>query len=131
MKNHFTEEKLRVDKWLWAARFFKTRAIATDAVNGGHVHLNGQRVKPSRVVKVGDELEITKGPYRFMVTVEGLNDKRGPAPEAQKLYTEKPESQEARQEISAQKRAERNSRPDYGSTRPTKRDRRALDRLKF
>ncbi|ABK46183.1 heat shock protein Hsp15 [Magnetococcus marinus MC-1] len=124
------EARLRIDKWLWAARFFKTRALATDAVNGGHVHLNGQRIKASHQVKVGDRLEITKGPVQFALVIEGLHDKRGPAPAAQQLYCESEASKQARVAVADQQRAERISRPDYGSARPTKRDRRAMDRLK-
>jgi ribosome-associated heat shock protein Hsp15 len=78
-------ERVRVDKWLWAARFFKTRGAATEAVTGGHVHVNGERVKPARDVKEGDRLEIRRGQMRFVVTVTGLADRRGPASAAAEL----------------------------------------------
>jgi ribosome-associated heat shock protein Hsp15 len=86
----------RLDKWLWAARFFKTRSLAAAAVDGGRVKLAGQHVKPAREVKPGDQLEIVAGEQRFVVTVRGLNEQRRPAPEARLLYEEAPESQAAR-----------------------------------
>ena len=79
---------VRIDKWLWAARFFKTRSLATDAVEGGKVQLNGLRVKPAKDVKLGDRVEVTIGDMRWELIVEGLSEKRGPAPEARKLYRE-------------------------------------------
>lgn len=118
---------LRVDKWLWAARFFKTRSLASDAVSGGKVKLNGAATKPARDIKVGDKLEIANGETRWTVTVQALSDKRGPAPEARLLYEETPESIAARE-------AERNSRKFVQDPaadlhgRPTKRDRRQMDR---
>lgn len=87
-----SSEGVRVDKWLWAARFFKTRSIASQAVSGGKVHLNGARVKPARAVKEGDELVISKGPYVFQVRVLALSGKRGPATTARLLYEEDEES---------------------------------------
>ena len=93
-------EKLRIDKWLWAARFFKTRSLASQAVNGGKVHLNGQRVKSSRTVDVGDKLVITRGEYEFSVTILALNKYRRPASEASSLYEESQESIDARSEKS-------------------------------
>ncbi len=81
-------DKVRLDKWLWAARFFKTRAMATEAINGGHVHLNGSRPKPSRTLSIGDELTIQKGQDSFEITVLQLSDKRGPASIARELYEE-------------------------------------------
>ena len=81
-----TGDKVRIDKWLWAARFFKTRSLATEAVTGGRVHMDGQRVKPAKDVRVGDRLEITIGEAVFAVEVLGLADKRGPASQAQGLY---------------------------------------------
>ena len=89
---------MRIDKWLWAARFFKTRSLATDAVAGGRVHVDGQRVKPAKDVRVGDRLEITIGEATFAVEVLGLADKRGPASQAQALYEESEESRARREQ---------------------------------
>ena len=89
--------ELRLDKWLWAARFFKTRALAVEAISGGKVHLNGVRVKPSRVVREDDELNITRGMDRYHVFVRGINDKRRPAKEAVLLYEETEESVQQRE----------------------------------
>jgi ribosome-associated heat shock protein Hsp15 len=121
-------EPVRVDRWLWAARIHKTRAIAADAVKGGLVHVNGNAVKASREVKPGDLIEVTKGQVRLAVVVVGTTEKRGPAKEAEKLYEETPESVAER----ARKAEQRRLAPpvmDLGS-RPTKRDRRAMDRLR-
>ena len=120
---------VRIDKWLWAARFFKTRGAATEAVSGGHVHVDGERVKPARDVKVGDRLEIRRGQQRFTVTVMGLAERRGPASAAAELYEEDPESIAAR----GRQREERRLAKPIGadlSARPTKRDRRRLDALR-
>ncbi|MBX9632256.1 MAG: RNA-binding S4 domain-containing protein [Burkholderiales bacterium] len=121
-------ERLRIDKWLWAARFFKTRSIAADAVEGGKVQINGERVKPAKVVKVGDAIGIRSGPYAWNVTVLGLSDRRGPAPEAQKLYSEGEESRLAREAMVAQVKAARPVNPLHKG-RPTKKARREIDRL--
>ncbi|HEY0721533.1 MAG TPA: S4 domain-containing protein [Gammaproteobacteria bacterium] len=99
-----SEAKVRLDKWLWAARFFKTRAQATEAINGGHVHLNGARVKPSRAVQVGDRLEIRRAREEFEVTVTGLAERRGSASEAARLYEESEASRHQRQERAEQQR---------------------------
>ena len=87
-KNEMAEDKVRIDKWLWAARFFKTRSMAALAVSGGKVHLNGARIKPARIVQTGDELRIRRGEVEFVVIVQGISDKRRPAKEAQLLYEE-------------------------------------------
>ncbi len=92
MQNTKNTQELRLDKWLWAARFFKTRALATDAINGGKVHLNKMRVKPAKKVKPGDRLMITKGEMVFDITVKGINPQRRPAKEAVLLYEESAES---------------------------------------
>src|SRR3954469_11051152 len=97
-------DRVRIDKWLWAARFFKTRGAATEAVTGGHVHVNGERVKPARDVKEGDRLEIRRGQMRFTVTVTGLADRRGPASAAAGLYEEDPKSIAARQKQREERR---------------------------
>src|SRR5215218_2658582 len=120
-------ERVRIDKWLWAARFYKSRSLATDAVGGGLVQLNGARVKPSREVAAGDELELTIGHTRRVVVVRGISDRRGPAKEAVKLYEETAASIAAR-ELAAEQRRLQSPPPgaDLGM-RPTKRDRRRLD----
>jgi ribosome-associated heat shock protein Hsp15 len=122
-------ERVRVDKWLWAARFFKTRGAATDAVLGGHVQVNGARVKPARDLVVGDRLEIRRGQLRFIVTVAGVADRRGPASVAAGLYEEDPESIASRERQRAERRLARPLGADL-SARPTKRDRRRLDALR-
>ena len=122
-------ERVRIDKWLWTARFFKTRSLATDAVAGGHVHVDGERVKPARDVKVGDRLEIRRGQTRFTVVVTALADRRGSAPAAAELYEETPESIAARAQHREQRRLAKPIGADL-SERPTKRDRRRLDALR-
>ena len=118
---------MRIDKWLWAARLFKTRALAVEAIDGGRVHLNGQRVKPSKEVKPGDELEITRGQgVRMTLFVRGLAPTRRPAAEAQQLYEETPESVAEREGQAALRRVNAPPVPVPGP-RPTKRDRRRLD----
>lgn len=121
-------ERLRLDKWLWAARFFKSRSFATAAVEGGRVRVNGERAKPSREVRIGDRLEITVGGSAWEVVVRALSDRRGPASVAQGLY-EETEASRLRRE--AQREAIRfGAEPAAGLRgRPTKRDRRALSRL--
>lgn len=121
-------DKLRIDKWLWAARFYKTRALAAKAVSGGHVHVEGSRVKPSREVKVDDVLEINKSPYTFKVTILGLSGRRGPASEAQKLYEEDEASREARELLTEQRRILAANTP-RSDKRPDKRDRRRIIRF--
>ena len=123
-----SEEKIRLDKWLWAARFFKTRNLATEAINGGHVHVNGTRGKPSRPVSIGDEMRIRKGPQEFTVVVKALSDKRGPATVARELYEETEESIRARELQAEQRRlaALNTPRPDH---RPNKRERRRIIRF--
>ena len=120
-------ERVRIDKWLWAARFYKSRSLAADAVSGGLAQLNGARVKPSKEVAAGDELEVTTGQTRRVVIVRGLSERRGPAKEAVKLYEETPASVAAR-ELAAEQRRLQSPPPgaDLGM-RPTKRDRRRLD----
>ncbi len=123
-------DAVRIDKWLWAARFYKTRALATEAVLGGHVHLNGTRVKPAKDVRVGDALQIRIGTFEWVVDVRALSDKRGPASVAQALYDETPESREARE---TQRLERRLAPPPLGAdlgARPTKQDRRRLEALR-
>ena len=117
----------RMDKWLWAARFYKTRALAAEAVAGGKVEVNGMRGKPSRNVRIGDALTIRRGPYAWTVMVKALSTRRGPSTEAQLLYEETEESIRKRQEIATQLRLED---PEFGQRgRPSKKDRRTI--LKF
>jgi ribosome-associated heat shock protein Hsp15 len=122
-------ETVRIDKWLWAARFFKTRSLATDAVLAGHVQLNGARVKPSKDVRVGDDVEVRVGTLTWTVGVTALSDKRGPAATARALYAETPESAKAREEQALQRRLARPLGAELGE-RPTKQDRRRLDALR-
>jgi ribosome-associated heat shock protein Hsp15 len=119
-------DKLRIDKWLWAARFFKTRSLAADAVESGKVMVNGVRVKPAKAIATGDMLEIRAGKFRFEVEVLGLSGKRGGAPEAQKLYRETDDSRAQREKLTAQLRAQ--PQPAFKG-RPTKRDRRAIEQF--
>ena len=121
-------DTVRIDKWLWAARFFKTRSIASEAVQGGHVKLNGSRPKASRDVREGDEVEITIGQVTWTVRILVVSDKRGPAPEAQRLYAETEESRVAREARVAELRLIRAPGP-APAARPTKRDRRRFERL--
>ncbi|MCK9202317.1 MAG: RNA-binding S4 domain-containing protein [Gallionella sp.] len=121
-----TAEKLRIDKWLWAARFFKTRALAADAVESGKVLVNDARVKPAKALAVGDRLDIRVGQYQYEIEVLGLSGKRGPAPEAQQLYCESDESRSRRETIAAQNKLL--PLPHFKG-RPTKRDRREIERL--
>lgn len=122
------DERVRIDKWLWAARFFKTRSLASEAVELGRAWINGERVKPARAVKVGDRVTIRRGEDEAEVLVLGLSEVRGPAPVAQLLYEETPES--------LARRADRREQAQWqgdggyeGKGRPTKRDRRQMGRL--
>lgn len=122
------ENKIRLDKWLWAARFFKTRSLAAEAIRGGKVHLNGQRVKPSREVHVGQELSVRAGWSERTVVVEALSTRRGPASVAQQLYAETEASLARRAAEEQQRKQERlagaGQRMDSG--RPSKKDRRLI-----
>jgi len=120
---------VRVDKWLWAARFFKTRSLATEAVLGGRVHVNGARVKPAKELHVGDLLVVTIGTVRRTVEVAALSDKRGPASVAATLYIETEESVAAREQAALERRLARPLGSDLGA-RPTKLDRRRLEALR-
>ena len=121
-----TKARLRVDKWLWAARFYKTRSLASDAVKGGRVQVAGQRVKPSKEIGPGDVVEITIGQARRTVVVLGVAGRRGPAVEAQLLYEETPESRAEGERLAAQRRLLAPPAADLGA-RPTKRERRRFD----
>lgn len=123
-------DKVRIDKWLWAARFFKTRSIATEAIAKNHVRIGGQRIKPSRLVLPGDQITIEKVPYEFCVTVLGLNDQRRPASEAQLLYEETQESINARQVLRDRLRSDSMARVGLaGDGRPSKKQRRQIIRF--
>jgi ribosome-associated heat shock protein Hsp15 len=122
-----TMENVRIDKWLWAARFFKTRSLATDAVDNGKVRLDGERIKPARAVKVDDLLTIDNGAEMWEVTVLGVSDKRGAAPVARLLYQET-EASVARRANEAEGRKLYREPGSMIKGRPTKRDRRALSK---
>jgi ribosome-associated heat shock protein Hsp15 len=121
------DEPTRIDRWLWAARLAKTRAMAAEAVRGGRVHVNGAAVKPGREVRPGDRLEITKGPVRLVVDVRATTTRRGPAREASLLYEETPESRAARERLAAERRLAEAPVANLGG-RPSKRDRRRYER---
>jgi ribosome-associated heat shock protein Hsp15 len=120
-------DKLRIDKWLWAARFYKTRSLATDEINKGRVTVNGQEAKPSREVKAGDTVALRQGPVARTVLVRGLSGTRGPAPVAQQLYEETAESIQAREKAAEQRRYASEPALSIEHGRPTKRERRELD----
>ena len=122
-------DPVRLDKWLWAARFFKTRSLAADAVDGGKVYVNGDRAKPAKSVKPGDELRLRLGPYEHIVIVQGTSERRGPAPEAQRLYAETAASREAREKLHWQL-TKAAPAMEAAPGRPTKQDRRALERFR-
>jgi len=121
-------DKLRIDKWLWAARFYKTRSIASDAVNGGKVHLNGERVKAAKAVKVGDVLRIRRGEELWTVSVVSLFEKRRQASLAQTMYEEHEESRKQREDNAANRKALSASR--VVSHRPSKKERRHIIKFK-
>jgi ribosome-associated heat shock protein Hsp15 len=121
--------RVRLDKWLWAARFYKTRGLSAEAIDGGKIEVNGERAKRSRVVHAGDRLRIRIGPYEHIVMVKGVSERRGSAPIAQALYEEEAESKKAREVMAAHVRA-MNANTGYESGRPTKKDRREIERLK-
>jgi len=121
-------DKLRIDKWLWAARFFKTRSLAVDAVESGKVLVNEVRVKPAKTVGAGDKLDLRLGQYQFLLEILAISNQRGPAPEAQKLYRETDASRERRALLAAQLKAEQPLFAFKG--RPTKRDRRLIAKFK-
>jgi ribosome-associated heat shock protein Hsp15 len=122
-------EVVRIDKWLWAARFFKTRSLAAQAVSGGKVQLNGQRVKPARTVKPGDELEIHKSGFEYQVHIVGVSERRGPAVVAQTLYQESEQSVRRREALREQHRLAGASAP-HPQHRPDKKARRQLRDMK-
>lgn len=120
-------EKFRIDKWLFAARFFKTRSLAADAIDRGRVTLNSLRVKPAKVVAVGDTLTIRIGNVQFVIRVLALSNKRGSATQAQQLYQETDASREQRELLATRLKAQ--PQPFFTKGRPTKRDRREIERF--
>jgi ribosome-associated heat shock protein Hsp15 len=123
-------DKLRVDKWLWAARFYRTRSLATEEIGKGRVEVNGAEVKPARELKAGDTVTLRQGPVTRTVVVKGLSNMRGPAPVAQQLYEETAESLKARQDAAEQRRLSPEPAHSIEHGRPTKRGRRELDDAK-
>ena len=122
-------DRVRIDKWLWAARFFKTRSQATEAVDGGKVEINGETAKPSKLVRVGDALRLRLGPFEHRLMVRGLGERRGSASVAQSLYEETEESRAARERQAEQLRMAPAAFVWEDKGRPTKKDRRELQRL--
>ncbi len=122
-------KKIRLDKWLWAARFFKTRSLAIEAVSGGKVQLNGARTKPAREIDIGDKLTIRRGPYEWTVVVRALSLRRGPASAATLLYDETEESKRNREEAVSEIRTQEWRSP-HTKGRPSKKDRRDLSRFR-
>lgn len=122
-------ESVRLDKWLWAARFFKTRAIASQAIRAGRVDVNDVRAKPAKTLSLGDRIRIRKSPFEFRLTVRALSEQRGRAAQAALLYEEDPAGKAARERLAQQLRIA--PTPSYeGKGRPTKRDRREMERLR-
>lgn len=122
-------DQVRIDKWLWAARFFKTRGLASAAVLGGKVHVNGERVKPSKTVRVADVVEVTKGTERWTLAVTQIAQRRGPAAVAQAMYAETADSRGKREQHALERRLARAPGAELGA-RPTKQARRRLDALR-
>ncbi len=120
---------MRIDKWLWVARFYRTRALAAEAIKGGRVHVGGATVKPAREVRVGDRVELRLGQVRLAVVVRGLAERRGPAAEAVRLYDETDESRAARERLAAERRLVA-PQSDPSGARPTKRDRRRFEQTR-
>lgn len=123
-------DEVRLDKWLWAARFFKTRSMAAEAIDGGRIRVNGERAKRARPVQVGDEVEVRLPPYTYGIVVRGLSGHRGPARAAALLYEETRASADLRERVRLQVQAAGGLWSSSAGERPTKRDRRRLDRLR-
>ena len=129
MSNTMEPSGMRLDKWLWAARFFKTRQLAIEAINGGKVHLNGQRTKPGKEVKTGSQLRIHKGSLEWDITVCVIPKQRRPASEAIHFYQETEQSRLQREKMIEEQRIIRAAAPKISTSRPTKRDRRMIHRF--
>ena len=123
-----THDRVRLDKWLWAARFFKTRALAAEAIDGGKVDVNDARVKRAKMVQVGDAVRIRQTPFEHVVHVRGVSERRGPASVAATLYEETAESKAKREALATQIRSMPHD--DWDTGRPTKRDRRDIQRFR-
>ena len=123
------DDRVRLDKWLWAARFYKTRGLAAEAIAGGKVQVNGDRAKRSRLLQAGDEIRLRQGPHEQRLVVKALSERRGPAVQAAALYEETAESRAAREAMASQLKA-LNAAFAREQGRPTKKDRREIDRLK-
>lgn len=130
MSDQETVDRARLDKWLWSARFFKTRSQATQAVNGGKVHVNGARAKAGRGLKIGDHVSVTKRELHFELEVRDLSERRGSATVAQTLYEETPASVAAREQAAMRRRQAQNSMPQPDH-KPDKRERRQLRKFKL
>jgi ribosome-associated heat shock protein Hsp15 len=122
--------RVRIDKWLWAARFFKTRSLAAEAIAGGKVMVAGERVKPAKMLQAGDEVRVRLGPYEHVLVVRGLSERRGPATVAATLYEETAGSRAARERLAEQLKMAPAAFVYEEKGRPTKRDRRELDRFR-
>ncbi|WP_421955769.1 RNA-binding S4 domain-containing protein [Polaromonas sp.] len=123
-------EKLRIDKWLWAARFYKTRSLAVEEIDKGRVRINDLEAKPAREVKVGDTVSLRQGPVIRTLVVRGISSQRGAAPVAQQLYEETAESLALRAQAAEQRRLNQEPAGSLEHGRPTKRDRRDIDKVK-
>ena len=123
------DDRVRLDKWLWAARFYKTRSLASEAIAGGKVQVNGDRAKRARPLQVGDEVRVRQGPYEHLVVVRALSARRGPAAAAAELYEERPESRAAREAMAVQLRT-LHAAFVTEKGRPTKRDRREIEHVR-
>jgi len=121
--------RVRLDKWLWAARFFKTRGLAVDAIDGGKVEVNGERAKRAKQLQAGDSVRIRIGPYHHLITVLALSERRGPASVAATLYVENAEGRKAREALQLQMKAAQ-SASGYTPGRPTKKDRRDIEKVR-
>jgi ribosome-associated heat shock protein Hsp15 len=124
-----SDDRVRIDKWLWAARFFKTRSLATEAVDGGKVEVNGERAKPAKLVRIGDMVRLRLAPYEHILIIKGIEERRGPASVAQGLYDETAASKEAREKLATQLRMAPAAFVYEEKGRPTKKDRRDLNRF--
>jgi ribosome-associated heat shock protein Hsp15 len=129
MSNADQSDRVRLDKWLWAARFFKTRSLATEAIAGGKVEVNGEHAKPAKAIKPGDEVRLRLGPYEHILIVRALAERRGSAAVAQTLYEEPEASRQAREKLSAQLKLAPAAFVFEEKGRPTKKDRRDLARF--